>query len=117
MAVCGSFFLILAVGFIFTITVITVDASEDFSTQLGWIATRSECQGTIAECLAGDEFHLDSEISRRVLATTKYISYSALNKNNVPCSRRGASYYNCKPGASANPYKRGCTAITRCRRS
>ncbi|XP_020213312.1 rapid alkalinization factor [Cajanus cajan] len=62
-----------------------------------------------------DEFQLDSEINRRILATTKYISYGALQRNTVPCSRRGASYYNCQPGAQANPYSRGCTAITRCR--
>ncbi|KRH68518.2 hypothetical protein GLYMA_03G236000v4 [Glycine max] len=62
-----------------------------------------------------EEFQLDSEISRRILATTKYISYGALQRNTVPCSRRGASYYNCQPGAQANPYSRGCSAITRCR--
>lgn len=83
--------------------------------QLGWIPTRSPCKGTIAECLAGGEFELDTEISRRILATSNYISYGALRRNSVPCSRRGASYYNCQPGAQANPYSRGCSAITRCR--
>ncbi|KAI4372280.1 hypothetical protein MLD38_010529 [Melastoma candidum] len=61
------------------------------------------------------EFLMDSEISRRILATTKYISYGALQRDTVPCSRRGASYYNCQAGASGNPYTRGCSAITRCR--
>lgn len=84
--------------------------------QLGWIPARSACQGSIAECLAGEEFEMDSEINRRILATKKYISYGALSRNSVPCSRRGASYYNCKPGAQANPYTRGCSTITRCRR-
>ncbi|KAF3614137.1 Rapid alkalinization factor 23 [Capsicum annuum] len=75
-----------------------------------------ECKGSIAECMAEEEeFELDSESNRRILATKKYISYGALQKNSVPCSRRGASYYNCKPGAQANPYSRGCSAITRCR--
>ncbi|XP_060219199.1 rapid alkalinization factor [Lycium barbarum] len=74
------------------------------------------CKGSIAECMAEEEeFALDSESNRRILATKKYISYGALQKNSVPCSRRGASYYNCKPGAQANPYSRGCSAITRCR--
>ncbi|XP_047963024.1 rapid alkalinization factor-like [Salvia hispanica] len=86
---------------------------------VGWMmpAVRSGCRGTIAECLAGgdDEFDLDSESSRRILATSRYISYEALKRNNAPCSRRGASYYNCRPGAQANPYQRGCSAITRCR--
>ncbi|XP_020244659.1 LOW QUALITY PROTEIN: rapid alkalinization factor-like [Asparagus officinalis] len=75
-----------------------------------------ECRGTIAECLAGDEeFDLGSESSRRILATRRYISYNALRRDSIPCSRRGASYYNCRPGAQANPYSRGCSRITRCR--
>ncbi|GAA0171035.1 hypothetical protein LIER_25169 [Lithospermum erythrorhizon] len=86
-------------------------------TQLGFML-RSSCRGSVDECLGGDEdeFELDSESNRRILATKRYISYGALQKNNVPCSRRGASYYNCRPGAQANPYSRGCSAITRCRR-
>ncbi|XP_008775576.1 protein RALF-like 33 [Phoenix dactylifera] len=83
---------------------------------LSWIPGLSTCQGTIAECLAGEEFDLSSDVARRMLATSNYISYNALKRNNVPCSRRGASYYNCRPGAQANPYNRGCSAITRCRR-
>ncbi|KAG1326222.1 protein RALF-like 33 [Cocos nucifera] len=82
---------------------------------LSWIPGLSTCQGTIAECLAGEEFDLSSEVARRILATSDYISYNALKRDNVPCSRRGASYYNCRPGAQANPYSRGCSAITRCR--
>uniref|UniRef100_A0A7N1A235 Rapid alkalinization factor-like n=1 Tax=Kalanchoe fedtschenkoi TaxID=63787 RepID=A0A7N1A235_KALFE len=82
-----------------------------------WMPSRSTCQGTIAECLADEdgEFDLDSESNRRILATSNYISYGALSRNRVPCSRRGASYYNCQAGAQANPYSRGCSAITRCR--
>ncbi|XP_042413163.1 protein RALF-like 33 [Zingiber officinale] len=82
---------------------------------LGWIPALSGCRGTIAECLAGEEFDLGSEVSRRVLATTNYISYGALRRDTVPCSRRGASYYNCRPGGQANPYSRSCSAITQCR--
>ncbi|KAJ1292357.1 hypothetical protein BS78_02G385900 [Paspalum vaginatum] len=44
-----------------------------------------------------------------------FISYAALSRDSVPCSQRGASYYNCRPGAEANPYSRGCSAITQCR--
>ncbi|TVU20919.1 hypothetical protein EJB05_30525, partial [Eragrostis curvula] len=55
-------------------------------------------------------------VARRVLqGGPGYISYGALRRDNVPCSVRGASYYNCRPGAQANPYSRGCSAITRCR--
>ncbi|KAJ8766257.1 hypothetical protein K2173_022316 [Erythroxylum novogranatense] len=78
----------------------------------------SRCGGSIAECLDAvdsEEFAVDSESSRRILATSRYISYGALRRNSVPCSRRGASYYNCRPGAQANPYSRGCSRITRCR--
>ncbi|KAF7834497.1 protein RALF-like 33 [Senna tora] len=93
--------------------------------QLGFVfPAESECRGSIAECLLsgdesdlfGSEFEMDSESNRRILASRRYISYGALRRNTVPCSRRGASYYNCRPGAQANPYSRGCSAITRCRR-
>ncbi|KAB2009770.1 hypothetical protein E1A91_D10G193400v1 [Gossypium mustelinum] len=90
-----------------------------------FLPIKSECGGSIAECLmlGGEdssefdaEFAMDSEINRRILAARRYISYGALRRNTVPCSRRGASYYNCRPGAQANPYSRGCSRITRCRR-
>lgn len=89
-----------------------------------------DCVGSIAECLAwggggdGDwgeeveeeELAMDSETNRRILAwRRRYISYGALRRNAVPCSRRGASYYNCRPGARVNPYSRACSRITRCR--
>ncbi|KAJ1380894.1 Rapid ALkalinization Factor [Sesbania bispinosa] len=80
----------------------TVDAGG-VGMEMGWVMEQ------------GDEFEMDNEINRRILATTRYISYGALQRNTVPCSRRGASYYNCRPGAQANPYSRGCSAITRCR--
>ncbi|KAF8753624.1 hypothetical protein HU200_011593 [Digitaria exilis] len=48
-------------------------------------------------------------------ATKGYISYIALSRDSTPCSLHGASYYNCRPGAEANPYSRGCSAITQCR--
>ncbi|PKA62954.1 Protein RALF-like 33 [Apostasia shenzhenica] len=82
---------------------------------VGWIPGRSACHGTIAECLGGDEFDLATESSRRILAISQYISYNCLKHGSVPCSLRGASYYNCRPGAQANPYSRGCLRITMCR--
>ncbi|KAK4771583.1 hypothetical protein SAY87_032115 [Trapa incisa] len=95
----------------------SVEASLLEDGRLGWRrAAGSWCTGSIAECLGSDEeFELDSESSRRILATSNYISYGALQRNTVPCSRRGASYYNCRPGAPSNPYSRGCSSITRCR--
>ncbi|TVU49941.1 hypothetical protein EJB05_01286, partial [Eragrostis curvula] len=80
---------------------------------------KTECRGTVAECLAEEEEEqlgsAAAEGHRRSLAGRNYISYGALRRDNVPCSRRGASYYNCRPGAQANPYRRGCSRITRCR--
>ncbi|PIN05366.1 hypothetical protein CDL12_22083 [Handroanthus impetiginosus] len=102
---------VLVAGLIFRSAV----AGDDFS----WIPMNKPvtCQGSIDDCMAdgGGEFDMDSEINRRILATNNYISYGALQANNVPCSRRGASYYNCQPGAEANPYTRSCTAATQCR--
>lgn len=46
-----------------------------------------------------------------------FISYDALKKNRVPCSKKGASASNCKPGGQANPYQRGCSDISRCKRN
>uniref|UniRef100_A0A0E0JIC0 Rapid alkalinization factor 1 n=1 Tax=Oryza punctata TaxID=4537 RepID=A0A0E0JIC0_ORYPU len=40
---------------------------------------------------------------------------ATVRRDTTPCSVRGASYYNCQPGAQANPYSRGCSAITQCR--
>ncbi|KAF2846261.1 rapid alkalinization factor [Plenodomus tracheiphilus IPT5] len=53
--------------------------------------------------------------SATALPQKNVISYDALNRNRVPCSQRGSSAANCKPGAEANPYTRGCSKIDRCR--
>ncbi|CAK9322237.1 unnamed protein product [Citrullus colocynthis] len=107
--------LIFTIAFFVSSSSITVTAmSSDHS--LSWLSTETRCHGrSISECMMNIEFEMDSEINRRILATSSYISYKSLRANNIPCSRRGASYYNCQPGAEANPYQRGCTAITRCR--
>uniref|UniRef100_A0A803LLZ2 Uncharacterized protein n=1 Tax=Chenopodium quinoa TaxID=63459 RepID=A0A803LLZ2_CHEQI len=79
----------------------------------------SSCQGTIGECLEGDdqeEFLVDSESNRRILESKSHISYGVLKKNYVPCSIRGAPYSNCHQSAPANPYKRGCSRYTKCNR-
>ncbi|GMN38039.1 hypothetical protein TIFTF001_007314 [Ficus carica] len=95
----------------------TVEGSGDH--RLSWVLATSSggggCRGSIAECMAVNEYDMESESNRRILATSQYISYGSLQRNTVPCSRRGASYYNCKKGAEANPYNRGCSSITRCR--
>ncbi|XP_027332479.1 protein RALF-like 33 [Abrus precatorius] len=120
----SGFFLVCAILAVHV--ALSSSATLDFAGDLDLAAflqpLKSGCRGSIAECslLVGEdddnEFLMDSESNRRILAARRYISYGALRKNTVPCSRRGASYYNCRPGAQANPYRRGCSAITRCRR-
>jgi len=84
------------------------------------------CRGTVGECMGYLDVDAEGEADvagmatggskRRVLqGGSGYIGYDALRRDNVPCSQRGASYYNCQPGAEANPYSRGCSAITQCR--
>lgn len=70
------------------------------------------CAGTAAraECAV-----VAARTRRRELGGDGNIGYGALQKDQTPCSYRGASYYNCRPGGSANPYTRGCTAMTQCR--
>ncbi|XP_030502949.2 protein RALF-like 4 [Cannabis sativa] len=64
-----------------------------------------------------NEMLMDSEASRRTLAQGRsHISYQALKANSVPCGRRGQSYYDCQKRKRANPYRRGCSAITHCAR-
>ncbi|KAK8946458.1 Rapid alkalinization factor [Platanthera zijinensis] len=92
-----------------------VSAGDDGAQLLGWIPGRSACQGTIGGCAGESEFDLASESTRRILDTSGYIGYGALQRGTVPCNRAGASYYNCRPGGEANPYTRGCSAITQCR--
>ncbi|GAA0176119.1 hypothetical protein Leryth_012719 [Lithospermum erythrorhizon] len=68
--------------------------------------------------IGDEEMMMESETSRRLLAQGQnYISYDALKRNNVPCDKRGNSYYNCQAQAQSNPYKRGCSAITKCARN
>ncbi|CAL4945705.1 unnamed protein product [Urochloa decumbens] len=66
--------------------------------------------GTVGECVDDD-----GVVARRELGGGGYIGYGAMSAGNVPCSYRGASYYNCRPSGAANPYSRGCSAITQCR--
>ncbi|CAN8270213.1 unnamed protein product [Cochlearia groenlandica] len=114
---------VVAAIFSILLILVAVATSHPFEFSGNLTPFETECRGSIAECSisvdgeTGTEFDMDSEINRRILAAKSYISYGALKKNSVPCSRRGASYYNCRRGAQANPYSRGCSVITRCQRS
>ncbi|XP_073003276.1 probable hexosyltransferase MUCI70 [Typha latifolia] len=75
------------------------------------------CNGLSGECAADDldEANILPEVTRRGLSSrTRFISYDALKRDRVPCGRRGTSYYNCNNRRRINPYRRGCSAITRC---
>lgn len=106
--------LVVISAFIFFVSPATAISGAD---ELTWMSNTGGCKGSIGECMgAGLEMEMESESTRRILATTNYISYGALQGNSIPCSQRGASYYNCQSGAQANPYQRGCSTITRCQR-
>lgn len=75
--------------------------------------------GLVADFIDEDEeMSVESETARRTLAgRPRYISYDAMRRGNVPCSRRGNSYYACNAHGRANPYQRSCTRISRCPRN
>ncbi|CAA0828203.1 Protein RALF-like 33 [Striga hermonthica] len=94
----------------------TAAAGDDFS----WVSTENPpatCQGSIGECMIDGEFEMDTETNRRILASRRrYISYGAMRPGQIPCSRRGSSYYsNCRRNGAVNPYRRSCSKITKCR--
>uniref|UniRef100_A0ACD5YFN1 Uncharacterized protein n=1 Tax=Avena sativa TaxID=4498 RepID=A0ACD5YFN1_AVESA len=110
-----------------TLVVSATAAAADAGPAAGWMRPGpSSCGGTVEECLG--EYGLRRRLNYYeeeqeevegdggdYPTQTQYISYAALTRDSVPCSVSGASYYNCEPGADANPYSRGCSAITQCR--
>jgi hypothetical protein len=94
--------------------------------------TAKQCSGAVGECGVDEAEELGlsggvgagDDVVRRALAArqprNRYISYAALRADQVPCNQRGRSYYsNCGAGGqkAANPYRRGCSVITRCARN
>ncbi|CAN1281083.1 Rapid alkalinization factor [Linum perenne] len=107
------------IGLLLICAILSVQLASSTSTAIDFLPVNSGgggCNGSVAECMMmTTTFAMESESARRILASRRYISYGALRRNSVPCSRRGASYYNCRGGAQANPYHRGCSRISRCR--
>ncbi|KFK31007.1 hypothetical protein AALP_AA6G056400 [Arabis alpina] len=107
----------MAIKFLMILGLLTLVVVAE-SANATWGLTKSCVNGQ--GCIGDDdglESLMDSETNRRQLAARRtYISYGALKKNNVPCSRRGRSYYDCNKRKRANPYRRGCSAITHCYR-
>lgn len=48
-------------------------------------------------------------------ANRRYIGYPVMARDSIPCSLKGGTSKNCRPGPAANPYRRGCSAVMRCR--
>ncbi|XP_027343321.1 protein RALF-like 4 [Abrus precatorius] len=117
----GNFVLII----FFAMTLAMVSKSSESHTilhmgrkQFSSIPLPPICNGLLGECSHEEEMAMGSSISRRNLAQNgRYISYDALKKDSAPCNRRGNSYYDCQNRGKANPYRRGCSAITHCARS
>jgi hypothetical protein len=92
--------------------------------EVGALRASPTCDRALGQCSAGGD-EVVAAVARRGMAArqprNRYISYAAMRADQVPCSQRGRSYYsNC--GASSqqpagNPYRRGCSAITRCARN
>lgn len=65
------------------------------------------CNGSIAECLGGDEFEMGSEVSRRILQSNDYISNRAVKAGNRPAA---------SSARSGRRYTPGCNTYDRCKR-
>ncbi|CAL1372795.1 unnamed protein product [Linum trigynum] len=78
------------------------------------------CDAMEGHCFNADtDFMMDMESHDRLLwqvgsGRQRYITYQALRANSIPCGWRGNSYYDCDAHKRVNPYRRGCTAATRC---
>ncbi|KAK1390101.1 Rapid ALkalinization Factor [Heracleum sosnowskyi] len=100
-----------------TMAIIVESSHSPFDVQLGLIGRNGDGGLLVGDMIdPNEEMMMESESARRNLVGKRYISYDALRKNSVPCSRRGQSYYNCQQSGRANPYRRGCTVATRCAR-
>ncbi|KAF6991322.1 hypothetical protein CFC21_008418 [Triticum aestivum] len=105
----------LAVSTVVALLVVLVVACQLPRATGGGVTTVQAFDGTAAlglEQCAADE----QELVRT--RTARYISYAALRADAIPCNKRGQSYYtNFGSMQQANPYTRGCSAITRCARN
>ncbi|VAH09718.1 unnamed protein product [Triticum turgidum subsp. durum] len=83
----------------------------------GGVTTVQAFDGTTTLGLQGQCAADEQELVGRK-PSARYISYAALRADATPCDKRGQSYYtNCGSMQQANPYTRGCSAITRCARN
>ncbi|PUZ63574.1 hypothetical protein GQ55_3G078900 [Panicum hallii var. hallii] len=119
----------LAAFFVLCCAASSAAAQASMTADLGAMRASPSCDRALGQCAVGsDEEDEYAELGggeaslRRAMAqrqpTNRYISYAALRADQVPCNQRGRSYYsNCASQQPANPYRRGCSAITRCARN
>ncbi|XP_023747918.1 rapid alkalinization factor isoform X1 [Lactuca sativa] len=92
MAISTNFLLLLVAisAMMLSAFIISPAAASSGGDEFIWMSKQGGggCKGSIAECLGSGEMEMESESTRRILATTNYISYGALQGNNVPCSQR-----------------------------
>ncbi|KAL7590365.1 hypothetical protein Lser_V15G37662 [Lactuca serriola] len=92
MAISTNFLLLLVAisAMMLSAFIISPAAASSGGDEFIWMSKQGGggCKGSIAECLGSREMEMESESTRRILATTNYISYGALQGNNVPCSQR-----------------------------
>ncbi|XP_026384148.1 rapid alkalinization factor-like [Papaver somniferum] len=77
----------------------------------------SDSSSSIGECNEEEEKLMDSEVSRRFLASVQGISYGAL-KGDIPACGSGEhkpKRADCNPMIAANPHVGGCFKVYRCR--
>ncbi|AQK48662.1 Protein RALF-like 33 [Zea mays] len=75
------------------------------------------CRGPVGTCPAGDEAPPDFGEASTMAVDDHPVRARRVQhqrRDSVPCSRRGASYYNCRPGAPASPYSHACSRIKHC---
>lgn len=95
------------IGLIFLLLVLTLTIVTEASENLSGLVNNAN------SVLIED----DTEILMSSKGRHRYISYGALRPNQIPCGRRGQSYYACNRRQQANPYRRGCNRITHCARN
>ncbi|URE12342.1 Rapid ALkalinization Factor (RALF) [Musa troglodytarum] len=81
------------------------------------VAVKLPCNGRVGGCLM-EEVEMSSEENRRLLWSVtgkRYISYEALRRDAVPCTRPGLPYHSCHASPWANPCSRGCQIVSVCR--
>ncbi|KAG8386327.1 hypothetical protein BUALT_Bualt03G0137400 [Buddleja alternifolia] len=93
--------LILMVSFT---AMVTMAHSSDYSVDFGF-SGEPDGHGLVVGSLE-DEMFMESESARRQLAQSRYISYRAMARGNVPCNQRGRRIENPIPRSMSKQRKK-----------